>query len=189
MNKAVVFIIFCIASFGVSAQNLDEQYRELKESNETYKSYKVIKETELDAFWKSVQDSLTNVKQELATVDRLTTKQEKELANLNTVIAEKDQQLKEKNYAGTHITVLGIDMLKDTYIIINVVIITLLLLAMGWLFYKFKDNDKVAKKKSNDYEKLETDFENYKRNALEKQMKLRRDLQTARNRIEEIRST
>lgn len=189
MKKYILFLIFCIIGLGANAQTLDEQYKALKESTETFKNYKVIKETELDAFWKTVLDSVSNKQQKLSEANRLIDVQEKELAKLNDTIKEKDQQLEEKEYAGTHITVMGIDWLKDSYILINVIIISILLVAMAVLIYKFKDNNKIARKKSSDFDRLETEFEEYKRNALEKQMKLRRDLQTARNKLEEIRST
>lgn len=189
MKKYLVFIIFCLACFTVEAQTLDEQYKSLKESTETFKSYKIIKETELDAFWKTVLDSVNIAQQDVSGAKRLIDVQERELANLKNVIKEKDAQLEEKEYAGTHISVLGIDWLKDSYIVFNFIIIGILIIAMAVLLYKFKDNNKIARKKSNDFNRLETEFENYKRNALEKQMRLRRDLQTARNKLEEIRST
>lgn len=189
MKGCITLIFFCLLSVGLTAQTLNEQFQELKESSETFKSYKVIKETELNSFWKAVMDSVGIKQQSLSDANKLINVQEKEIASLRSVIQEKDAQLEEKEYAGTHITVMGIDFLKDSYILINVVIISLLLIAMAILIYKFKDNNRVARKKSNDYDRLDTEFENYKRNALEKQMKLRRDLQTARNRLDEIRST
>ncbi|UII30583.1 hypothetical protein LVD17_20025 [Fulvivirga ulvae] len=201
MKKPILFLLICLASAGVSAQNtedqtqipqpqsLNEQFRKLKDDSETFKTYKVIKESDLNAFWKTVQDSVSNKEQRLSDAQKLIDVQEKELAKLREVIKEKDVQLEEKEYAGTHITVMGIDFLKDSYVLINIVIISLLLIAMAILLYKFKDNNKIARKKTNDYERLDNEFENYKRNALEKQMKLRRDLQTAKNRLDEIRST
>lgn len=189
MKKYLVLIFFFIASFAAQAQTLDEQYHQMKDGTETFKSYKVIKETMLDAFWNSVLDTLSDVRQNVSEAKRLIDAQEKELAELKSIITEKDQQLQEKEYAGSHITVLGIDWSKDSYIIFNFVLIGILLIAMGVLMFKFKDNNKIAKKKSHDYNRLETEFEEYKRNALEKQMRLRRDLQTAQNKLEEIRST
>ncbi|MBL6445845.1 hypothetical protein JMN32_05975 [Fulvivirga sp. 29W222] len=201
MKKTTIFLLICLAGEGALAQNtesqeevqqpqsLNEQFNQLKDNSETFKTYKVIKETELNAFWKTVQDSVGNKEQRLSEAQQLIEVQKKELTKLQEVIQEKDTQLQEKEHAGTHITVMGIDFLKDSYILINIVIISLLLIAMAILLYKFKDNNRIARKKSNDYERLDGEFENYKRNALEKQMKLRRDLQTARNRLDDIRST
>ena len=201
MKKCIIFLLVCLASAGVSAQNaedqaqeqqpqsLNEQFNQLKDNSETFKNYKVIKQTDLNDFWKTVLDSVSSKEKHLTDARNLIEVQEKELTKLREVIKEKDVQLEEKEYAGTHITVMGIDFLKDSYIVINVVIISLLLIVMAVLLYKFKDNSRIARKKSNDYDRLDNEFENYKRNALEKQMKLRRDLQTARNRLDEIRSS
>lgn len=189
MKKYISVFIFCLVGTVVSAQTLNEQFNELKESSETFKSYKVIKETELNAFWKAVMDSVGIKEQKISEASTRIQQQEKEIANLKSTIEQKDQLLEEKEYAGTHISVLGIDFSKDAYKMFNLIIISILILSMAVLAYKFKDNNKTARKKSNDFNRLELEFEEYKRNALEKQMKLRRDLQTARNRLEEMRST
>lgn len=189
MKKYISVVIFCLLGSVAQAQTLNEQFNELKDNSETFKSYKVIKETELNSFWNTVMDSVSIKEESIAASSATIERQEKEVAELKATIQEKDQLLEEKEYAGTHIEVLGIDFSKEGYKMFNLILISLLILTMAVLIYKFKDNNKIARKKSNDYNRLESEFEEYKRNALEKQMKLRRDLQTAQNRLEEIRST
>ena len=88
----------------------------------------------------------------------------------------------------SHIEVLGIDFYKEGYIITNFTIIALLIAALSMLYYKFQHDNKAAKSTISAHQKLEEDFEDYKKKSLEKQMNLRRELQTERNRIDEIRS-
>lgn len=198
MKKYITVLIFCLVGTVASAQieteqfdemNLNEQFNEIKSQSETFKSYKVIKETELDAFWKSVMDSVRLKEQRIAETADVIENQEKQIAELKSTIEQKDQLLEEKEFAGTHISVLGMEFSKEGYKMFNLIIISILILAMAVLIFKYKDNSRVAKKKSNDFNRLESEFEEYKRNALEKQMKLRRDLQTATNRLEEMRSS
>ena len=189
MKKYIVILLFALVNAGVSAQTLNEQFTTLRDDAETFKVYKVIKQSELNDFWASVQDTIKNKDSRISAYKSQVENLESTQSTLKTTIEEKDAIVKEKEYAGSHISFMGIDFEKDSYIMLNVVIIALLIISIAVLVYKFKDNNKTARKKSSDYDRLDTEFENYKRNALEKQMKLRRDLQTARNRLEEIRST
>lgn len=198
MKKYIAVLIFCLVGTVASAQieteqfdemTLNEQFNEIKSQSETFKNYKVIKETGLDAFWKSVMDSVRLKEQRIAETADIIENQEKQIAELKSTITQKDLLLEEKEFAGTHISVLGMEFSKEGYKMFNLIIISILLLAMAVLIFKYKDNNRVAKKKSNDFNRLESEFEEYKRNALEKQMKLRRDLQTATNRLEEMRSS
>ncbi|UII25017.1 hypothetical protein LVD15_17095 [Fulvivirga maritima] len=188
MKIKLVFIIFCMVGYSVSAQTLDDQFANLKENSGTYKSYKVIEQTELADFWKVVQDSVSQSKQKLSEANTQITNQQSEISKLKTTITEKDEAIGAKDYLATHIEALGIDIEKESFKIITYTIIIALLVALGIIIYKYKDNNKVAKKKTGDYDRLHEEFEEYKRNALEKQMKLRRDLQTERNKLDDIRS-
>ncbi|UII23965.1 hypothetical protein [Fulvivirga ligni] len=188
MKSKLVFIIFCLVGYSVSAQTLDDQFANLKENSGTYKTYKVIEQTELRDFWKVVQDSLAVSKQKFAETKTQISTQQKEIAKLNSTIAEKDASIEGKDYLATHIEALGIDIEKESFKIITYTLIVVLVIALAFIIFKYKDNSKTARKKTADYDRLNEEYENYKRNALEKQMKLRRDLQTERNKLEDIRS-
>ena len=57
------------------------------------------------------------------------------------------------------------------------------------LYGRFKTSTVVSRKKIHEFNKLNAEYEEHKKEALEKQMKLRRELQTQINKLEEIRST
>ena len=184
LSLAVVFAF----SIGANAQTLDEQFQELKKNSYSYKEYKNIKLNELNDFWSVVQDSLKVKDRSYATAQGTIEAQNNKINELNSTIDTQKSAIEEREFDAQHINVLGMDMGKDSYKMFNTIAIIALLLVLGVLFYQFKSSQKIAVAKKKDYDKLSEDFEEYKRNALEKQMKLRRELQTERNRIDEIRS-
>ena len=187
--RIIIFIsVFLFTVFNASAQTLQEQFESLKENSENYKVYKVIKRAELNKFWDVVVDSVQNSKNEIKSQQQQISSQKSEITQLNSTINSQNEEVESLQYETAHIEVMGIDFSKEGYIIMNFTIILILLAGLALLYYKFKHDHKVAKSKVLAYQKLDAEFEDYKKSSLEKQMKLRRELQTERNRIDEIRS-
>ncbi len=169
-------------------QDLSSQYDYLKSNSETFNEYKVIKEVRLDEFWKTVADSVAGIKQSLATSNQTIDEQSEKLNNLQSTIDEKEAEMALADHAMTHISFLGIDFSKSTYIIINVIIIStlILLIAVGYFQYTHNKNNALEKIKS--LADVEEKFEEFKKIAFEKQIRLNRELQTERNIVEEMHS-
>jgi len=171
-----------------TANDLNSQYEELKEDAESFKQFKLLDQTQLDAFWKTTMDSLNQLKQKNASLIDENRAKEESISSLNAEISEKQDQIEKLENQTSTIEVFGADLQKSTFIFISFFTIGSLILVLGFVLYKYQDNNKVAQTKVNDYNKLNDEFEEYKRSSLEKQMKLRRDLQTERNKLEEARN-
>lgn len=189
MRITILVIFFILSRFTVNAQSLEQQFESLKENSENYKVYKVIKRTELESFWSVVNDSINNTKDKLTVTNQKINSQQAEISELNSKIEGQKEEIDGLQHATSHIEVMGMDFSKEGYSIANFTIIIILIAGLGLLYYKYTHNHKVAKSKVLAFQKLDSEFEEYKKNSLEKQMKLRRELQTERNRIDEIRST
>lgn len=189
MKAFVIYTLLIAAPFVAGAQTLDEQFSNMKNSAYSYKEYKNIKEATLNDFWKIVQDSLDNKEKRIVSAQSTINAQDEKINELNSTISEQKATIDEKEFDTQHISVLGMDMGKESYKLFNTITIVVLIVLAGFLFYQFNHSKRFASAKKKDYEKLSGDYEEYKRNALEKQMKLRRELQTERNKIDEIRST
>lgn len=189
MRIFIILSVFILSGFSVNAQSLKEQFESLKENSENYKVYKVIKRTELDNFWTVIQDSIQTAETKIRESRQQVSSQKEDISRLNSNISVHQQEIEGLQYETSHIEVLGIDFSKEGYVVMNFTIIIALVIGLSLLYYKFQHDNKVAKTKVSAFQKLEIEFEEYKKNSLEKQMKLRRELQTERNRIDEIRST
>jgi len=188
MNRIIITLFLVTAISASYAQNLDYQFDSLKNNSETFKQYKVIDISKLNKFWSITTDSVKNLKQNIATLQKETQAKSDEISTLNSSIDEKDKRIEDLESQTSTIEVFGIDINKSTYIFISFFTVGALVIVLLFLVYQFKDNNKTARQKVKEYDKLHDEFEEYKRQALEKQMKLRRDLQTERNKLEEARN-
>ncbi|MTI21177.1 hypothetical protein E1176_09115 [Fulvivirga sp. RKSG066] len=187
--KQVLYTLIAIAIATTSySQTLDEQFESLKEDSETFKSYKVIDQSKLNAFWNMTMDSVRNLKAEKATIANDSKSKDNTITDINSTLETKNAQIEELETQISTIEVFGLDVSKSSFIFFSFFTIGALIIVLAGILYKYKDNNRIARVKVKEYEKLHHDFEEYKRTALDKQMKLRRDLQTERNKLEEARN-
>lgn len=186
--RALVSTILILMGFCAAAQNVQDQFEELKESSETFKDYKVIKIEKLNGFWSGVTDSLAAQQEEIGTLKTEINQLNSRISVLDTEVATARESEEAALYNGEHIAFLGIDFGKTTFTILFVAITVILLIVIAIGFFRLKERATTANKKIVAYDKLHDEYEEYKKNALEKQMKLRRELQTERNKLAENRS-
>lgn len=181
----IAVIGFVTVSFG---QTLDEQFQSMKNSAYSYKEYKNIKQVDLNNFWSVVLDSVQTKEQAITNGQATIVAQNSKIQSLNETITKQQASIEEREFDTTHIRVLGMDISKDTYKVFNFIAIIGLIILAVILFIQFRNSQRVSVAKKRDFKKLSEEYEEYKRNALDKQMKLRRELQTERNRINDLRS-
>src|SRR3712207_6328745 len=141
--------------------SLAKQFSTLRDKSNSYQEYKVIKQTSLNTFWKNVQDTLTQARKQLqalrgntdSQLQEVQTKidaQQSELTKLKASVAERDEKLRTIAYNTDRINVFGLNLLKDTYIYMNIAIISVLVLLLAGAIYKYKDSNKIAVAKVNE---------------------------------------
>jgi len=194
----LIFSLLCFLSFGIIAQDtdtesqpaattLEEQFTQLKESSNTHGNYKIIRETKLNAFWAGVTESIAGTKEQLQATQAKVNELQTELEGIKKDMAAKDKELSAHQHATTHINVLGIDVLKETFLYVFWGIISFLVLALLIIGYRFKENNRVTSTTRKENNSLKEEMEEFKKRSLEKEQKLRRELQTERNTVEELR--
>ena len=195
--KRVFFCIFTLSLLTTSsfaqeketAQNdLNTQFNNLKEKAETYNDYKVLKESTLDEFWISVEDSLRNLNKKEVENNILISDLTNQIKDLQDASKASQSQFEENEVATTHIQFLGINFSKSTFKILVSVTISALILLIAIGFIQYNHNRRVASQKVADYANLETEYDELKRKSLEKQIQLKRELQTERNLVDDLRS-
>ena len=166
---------------------LQEQFVFLKEESNTYKDKKIIRETELNRFWTNVRDSLSQVHQQLALTKNNINAQKSEIDTLNAKLESQRQMVEDSEHASTHISVMGIDILKNNFLSffwITASVLTLLLLGA---LYQYRHSKMVTSKTQYNLRAIQRELEDFRKKSLEKERKLRRELQTERNRVEELK--
>lgn len=187
----VSFLLITFSAFSQieetpSDNSLNSQFSELLDKSETYDDYKVIKRTRLNDFWAIVNDSLNMMNKNISELSATISTQQEEISSINIQLEELKAESEEALFDSTHISFIGIDFEKSTFKITMLVIIGLLGIFIGVGYARFNQNKKEASKKVLSFDALEIEFEEYKKKSFDKQIKLKRELQTERNRNEDL---
>lgn len=193
--KRLFFVILCLAiltdSFSQKASDalqgnysLRDRYFLMKSKSQTYGEYKVIKENVLDGVWKITQDSVASSRAALKAANLNISDLTTQLNQVNTSLKEKEQSMEEIIYESTHINVLGINLLKGTFIGIVTVAIAGLVAILVLIMGRMKLQSNALSERNLAVKTISSEFEEYKHRAMDKQIKLSRELQDERNRLQ-----
>lgn len=169
-----------------TVKTLQHQFQFIKDKSNSYQEYKVVKITNLNNFWNNVKDSIAAQKAEYLAAQKEIESQKAALQKLQKEYNIKDDELQKGDYEKAHITFLGIDFLKENYIFINTGIIFFLILILAVLFFKYKGSERVAQIKKNEFESIDRELNNHKAKSREREIKIKRELQTEMNRVQEL---
>jgi hypothetical protein len=168
------------------AITLRERFTLMKTKSQNYREYKVIKETVLDGVWKIIRDSL-------AAKDAAIRKAKQDIAGLNGQLGGVQDNLKQKEasmteilYDSTHISVLGINLEKGTFLTIIAVLIGAMAALVAVVIGRMKLMTNTLQEKKLAVNMVTNEYEDYKRKAMDKQTKLSRELQDERNKLAAI---
>jgi hypothetical protein len=167
-------------------QTLRERYLVLKTKSQNYQDYKVIKENLLDSWWRIVVDSLQSKQAAIRNAQANAAKLQAQLNENIETLKSKESSMQDIIYASTHIKVLGIDFDKGFFAGLVGFIIMGLALTIAVIVYSLKLIRKNLKEKADLANSISTEYEEYKRKAMDKQTKLSRELQNERNRLHEL---
>jgi hypothetical protein len=184
-----------------SAAALTGQFNDLKSKSNSYmegsREYKVVNVALLNSFWQSVQATIKEVEQkqvkdlnatreDLETAQARIGEQEKEIEALKLDNAQKEAAVQQSEDAVNNLHVLGIPIHKQIYVIINTAIIALLLIMLGVIYTQYKSSKKVTDQKKKEFDDIDREFTDFKKNAREREIKIKRELQTEMNLVAEL---
>ncbi|AHM61189.1 hypothetical protein D770_14675 [Flammeovirgaceae bacterium 311] len=166
--------------------SLSRQFQNMKEGANNYQEYKVVRERNLDEFWKNVQDTIAARQRQMLESRQQIQDQQLEIKRLSQEINERNQELEESEAENATIQVLGMNIQKEAYVTFNWVVIGLLLLILAVVLYNHRNSKRFAVRKRSEFEMLEQEFQDFKNRSRERETKLMRELQTERNAVEEL---
>lgn len=144
-------------------------------------AYEAVKRSLLLALQSHTSDSLKTIRQDLNKTLTTVDAQQKEIndlkANLSSTQSTLDATNKEKN----SMSLLGLQMSKTSYNILMWTIIAGLLALLTIFIFKFKNSNSVTKAAKKALAETEEEFEEHRRSALEREQKVRRQLQDELN--------
>jgi hypothetical protein len=136
----------------------------------------------VDAMWKNFTDTLKNTRNQLKTANDTIVGQHKTIAALQAEVAAKEQTITQTDT----ISLLGIPLAKSTYNIIMWGLVLIVSAIAAIVIARSGGARREATYRTTLYNELEEEFKTFKAKANEKEKKLARELQTERNKVDEL---
>ncbi|SRX76283.1 tRNA (guanine-N1)-methyltransferase [Aequorivita antarctica] len=164
-------------SIQVKKNTLNEQMTDAFDKSNSYQEYKVVKKTQLATLKRNILDSVSSLEEKIKTQQIELTQQKNEVDSLRQNLKNTQQNLANSKEKEDGIAVFGILTSKAAYNSIMWGIIVILLFISGFLFYRFLNSHKITNAAQLNMAEMEIELEDYRRNSLEREQKLRRKLQ------------
>ena len=175
---SIIFVLFCINFSSYSQQNTIEQSIDsLYLKSSSWEFYKLIKKNRYKNLKKEILDSLNYYKSDIQLKNKTINNQKDSIKESKEVINILSTDLKFSLDKRNEISFLGISFTKITFQIIVWSIILALIVVLLYFMYQFKNSHVVTKNAQNELHSLEVEFEVFKKKAMTKEQKLRRQLQ------------
>ncbi len=189
--KHLICIVFLISLYTHSQDNtdkqtdglslnsgtIDNQFEYVIQRSNNYQDYKVIKKAWLHSLKAHTLDSLNAAHKALTKTQAVVDTQTKEIANLKLKLSETEDTLANTNKEKDSMSLFGLQLSKISYNIMLWSIIGVLLALLLLFVYKFNNSNSVTRKAKKTLSEVEEEFEEHRKRALEREQKVRRQLQ------------
>jgi archaellum component FlaC len=193
MSKKFFLLAMLFVSVHLYAQeeegpvNLSESYETLYSKSGSYNEYKVIKAVTLKAFWATVEDSLQMYRQKIAGQKAEIGGLSSEMQSLEGRIATLERDLDAAVARADGFEVFGALIPKTVYNLVVWGIVALLVLGSVVLFGSHMRSQKLYTLTRKEFRELVEEFEDYRKKSYDKKIKMGRELQDERNKVEELK--
>jgi hypothetical protein len=140
----------------------------------------------LAAFHKSIMDTLVQTRHALRDTNAKLAIANKTIDSLNNGIKSTNQSLTESNAKANAIDFVGVNLPKSTYNLIMWGLVIIFGAAAAVVIARSGSYSREAKYRTQLYNELEEEYRVYKAKANEKEKKLARELQTERNKLDDM---
>ncbi|MCK0125514.1 tRNA (guanine-N1)-methyltransferase [Gelidibacter sp. F2691] len=166
---------------------IDNQFEYVIQKSYNYQDYKNVKKTWLYQLKAHTLDSLKAIQNNLTrsqnTVDSLA----QEITSLKSNLSETKTTLAETNEEKDNMALFGLQMSKGNYNVLMWSIIGGLFALLLLFIYKYRNSNSVTKLAQKSLVETEEEFEEHRRTALEREQKVRRQLQDEINKQKSIK--
>ena len=187
MTRKLFIIGFALSSLLATAQSETEQQQELTptrsqfdelvDKSGNWEKFKLVKKESIYTFKKSLLDSLSGQKTLLREKLDTISAQSSRIKELNLNIQNLQSELDKEKNRNDSIDFLGITIEKGVYSIIVWGIIVVLAIFLVVFISRFTSSNSITRGALKDLEDLQNEYEEYRTKAIEREQKVRRQLQ------------
>ncbi len=190
MKFKTLFILFLITSFSAISQedikednSIEGQFDRIYRTSTTFrppgtgKKYKVIDLVKYQSLKTNILDSIKNSKKIISEKENLLTSERSNLQKLNASLNKTKVKLDVALQKENTISLLGVQLDKVTYNLILWFIIITLAICLSFFVFKFTRSNVLTKTAQENLTSVEEEFEDHRKKSIEREQKLRRQLQ------------
>ena len=182
--------------------DLESQFSRLKSKSNHYREnnreYKVVDLRVLNQFWDSVLGTVKNHEQnllkdgkntvaELEKAQATISEQASQINALKQENALKEKAVQQNEFEVNNISLLGLGINKNLFLIVSFVCIAGLVILCVVISSLYKKSKKVTDEKIEAFQLIDNEFNEFKKASRERELKVKRELQTVMNSKEEMR--
>ena len=156
---------------------LEGVFQQLIDRSGTWQNFKMLDRGKLAAFQRSMTDSINGVRSQLVAEKQKVKENEATIKELNDKITDIQAALDQTKDQKDSVSFFGALVSKGLYNTIMWGIVLALASLLVLYIYKFSNGNVVTKKSINDLNELQEEYENYRKAAIEREQKVRRQLQ------------
>ena len=188
--KTLLLSFFAVSFLSTSAQNadgteklslnsgtIDNQFEFVIRRSNSWQDYKTVKKTWLYALKAHTIDSLNAVHKELDDTKAIVLSQAKEIEDLKLNLSNTKTELSNTISEKDSMQLFGMQMTKPNYSLILWSIVGVLSALLLFFIYKYRNSNAITKQAKLSLAETEEEFEEHRRTALEREQKVRRQLQ------------
>lgn len=161
--------------------SIDNQFEYVIQRSNNFQEYKVVKRTWLNELKSHTLDSIKAIQKNLSDTQVVVEAQSNEILELKDKLSTTNTTLTATKDEKDNMSLFGMQMSKTGYNVLMWSIIACLLALLLFFIYKYRDSNAVTKLSKKSLVEIEEEFEEHRRNALEREQKVRRQLQDELN--------
>jgi gas vesicle protein len=184
MKSSFLAFFLIVSGFSITAQEsvteentLENQFDRIYRISTSYQTYKVISKEGYQKLKNNVLDSLNQIENTLSEKVSLLKTKESDIQKLNEKINNTQINLDASIKKENSISLFGLALNKTTYNSILWFLIIALLMGMLFFMYKFSNSNLLTKEAKHNLAEVEQELSQFRKKTLEKEQKLRRQLQ------------
>ncbi|WP_026776774.1 hypothetical protein [Polaribacter sp. Hel_I_88] len=163
--------------------SLEGQFDKIYRISTTYQVYKVIGKDKYLELKKNVLDSLKDAKSLISEKESLLKAERDNIKSTKDLLLKTQSELEASKKNENSISLFGTELSKTTYNLLLWSIIIVSLLALFYFIFKFSQSNVLTKEAKNNLLDVEQEFEQHRKKSLEREQKLRRQLQDEVNKL------
>lgn len=188
MNKHIVFLALTVTLLSgqllaqetnenaLQSGTIDEQFDYIYGASNNYQEYKVVRRSFLDRLKSNMLDSIQTMRGEVLELKKDVQTRQDSIRSIQNLLAQTESEKQEAIAAKDNFNFLGLGIQKGVYSTFMWVLVGALAAALALFSFKYFRSFSKIKKAEKDLTELQEEFEQHRKNTLERERKLKREL-------------